>query len=167
MKRRRRQHWRDAHANYWTNYLLRFWLPPPFPSPVQVHVVPLRHRHLIEPSVTEAALPAMLGSPAVPLAVRPLLPPFVTTRTFWILDIVLMFSFLAGITFFRDSCLERSVCCCARRLLLPMLFMLHRLLGFVVSAACGKRHKNMPPSALVLTTDRPSGLTFTLVTTPA
>jgi len=91
-------------------------------------------------------------------------PPGNTDITFCTDDMSEMFSFRTGIDFFSDSCRDRTVCC---SLALTPLTDEHRLLGGLGSESCGKRHRNMPPSTLVLTKYRPSGLTLTLVTTPA
>lgn len=79
-------------------------------------------------------------------------------------DISEMFSFRTGIDFLSDICRDRTVCCSPA---LKPLTVEHRLLGKGVSGSCGKHHRNMPPSTLVLTKYLPSGLTLTLVTTPA
>lgn len=132
------------------------------------------HRH-DEPS--DVALPfAAAGSASV------------TDRTLCDFDMLPMFSGLADTVLFCDNRLELLLCCSRRLdalplspallllspllLLLPPLLplspppLLHRLSG-ARSSSCGKRHRYMPPSTLVLTTSRPSGLIFTLVTVPA
>jgi len=103
--------------------------------------------------------PALAASPS------PAAPPSSNTEmTFCPDDMSEMFSFRTDIDFLSDSCRDRIVCCSPG---LTPLTVEHRLLGGGVSRSCGKHHRKMPPSTLVLTKYWPSGLTLTLVTTPA
>jgi len=103
--------------------------------------------------------------PAPTASPPPAAPPSANTDiTFCADDMSEIFSFLAGIDFLSDSCRDRTICCSPA---LTPLMVEHRLLGGGLSGSWGKHHRNMPPSMLVLTKYRPSGLTLTLVTTPA
>lgn len=145
----------DTHLQ--VDDILLFQLP--VSSSSHLHGVPFGHRHFTEPPSTTS-----IRSPPLP-KLQPLASVTVDFLTFCTVDMAFMFSLRAGIVFFCDNCLERSVCC--SRALDDELRLSPLSPNGLMSASCGNRHKNIPPSTLVLTTNRPSGLTFTLVTTPA
>lgn len=146
-------------TRYWSGYYVSFRpsLPPLSP---QMHVVLHTHRHLTEP-VMVAKFWSLL--PVAATALAPPLPDVtsITDCTFCALDIFWMYSVFGGTNFFIDRRLALSICWSWRLDVLPMLG------GAAMSSSYGKRHTYMPPSTLVLTRKRPSGLIFTLVTTPA